>query len=262
MFGLLKNLVKHAVRTTGFELVRTGQAGHDTKTIRPDIDHEDGKILIAVRPFTMTSEERILALIDAVRYLVKHKIEGAMVECGVWKGGSMMATCLALLQAEESSRDIFLYDTFTGMTQPTDIDRSYDGSLAAEQLRNTVQGTGVWCEASLDEVRANLLSTNYPAAKIRFVSGPVEKTIPDTMPSTIALLRLDTDWYESTRHELLHLYPKLVSGGILIVDDYGHWQGSRRAVDEYFAASGNRIFLHRVDYTGRLAVKSESKEGL
>ena len=72
------------------------------------------------------------------------------------------------------------------------------------------------------------------------------------MPERIALLRIDTDWYESTRHELVHLYPRLSPGGVLIIDDYGHWQGARKAVDEYFQAG---LFLNHIDYTGRLAIK-------
>jgi len=104
-------------------------------------------------------------------------------------------------------------------------------------------------------VQANLGRTGYPAERIHYVKGKVEETIPATLPSRIALLRLDTDWYESTRHELQHLYPLLSTHGVLIIDDYGHWQGARQAVDEYFAASAEPVFLHRVDYTARLVVK-------
>ena len=95
----------------------------------------------------------------------------------------------------------------------------------------------------------------YPAERIHFVQGKVEETIPRVLPERIALLRLDTDWYESTRHELIHLYPKLCAGGVLVLDDYGHWQGSRKAVDEWMAQTGTRMLLNRVDYTGRIAVK-------
>jgi O-methyltransferase len=87
-----------------------------------------------------------------------------------------------------------------------------------------------------------------------FVKGPVEETIPRTTPERIALLRPDTDWYESTKHELVHLYPRLVPGGVLMIDDYGHCSGARKATDEYF--SGSLLFLNRSDYTGRLAIKT------
>lgn len=91
---------------------------------------------------------------------------------------------------------------------------------------------------------------------LEFVIGPVEETLITKVPERIALLRLDTDWYESTRAELEYLYPRLVVGGVLIVDDYGHWKGARKAVDEYFAALGNDApLLNRLDYTGRMAVR-------
>ena len=96
-------------------------------------------------------------------------------------------------------------------------------------------------------------STGYPPEWVAYVEGLVEETITRSAPTRIALLRLDTDWYESTHHELVHLYPQLERGGVLIVDDYGHFAGARKAVDEYFA--DDPILLSRIDYTGRMAVK-------
>ena len=83
----------------------------------------------------------------------------------------------------------------------------------------------------------------------------MEDTVPDTVPEKIALLRLDTDWYASTLHEMRELWPLLGSGGVLIVDDYGHFAGARQAVDEYLEESGERVLLGRLDYTGRMCVK-------
>ena len=117
------------------------------------------------------------------------------------------------------------------MSEPTEADRSHSGEAASAQLARTTRGAGVWCEAGLDDVRANLHSTGYPPERIHFVQGKVEDTLPGTLPAQVALLRLDTDWYESTAHELKHLYPLLQAHGVLIIDDYGHWQGARRAVD-------------------------------
>ena len=102
-----------------------------------------------------------------------------------------------------------------------------------------------------------MLSTGYDIARTHFVAGDVEQTIPGVVPEQISLLRLDTDWYESTRHELKHLYPRLIRGGVLIIDDYGHWKGARQAVDEYLAETGAKLLLNRIDYTGRAAVKTE-----
>ena len=168
-----------------------------------------------------------------------------------------MAAALTLLQAGADDREIYLFDTFEGMSQPTERDRTPDGLSAQQQLDGDPARAGVvWAVARLDEVRANMVSTGYPPERIHYVKGPVEQTLPSSAPEgPIALLRLDTDWYESTKQELTHLFPRLSSGGILIIDDYGHWEGARQAVDEYFAARGQPFFLHRIDYTGRLLVK-------
>ncbi|PWT99355.1 MAG: macrocin O-methyltransferase, partial [Terriglobia bacterium] len=170
--------------------------------------------------------------------------------------GSSMAMALSLMAHNERSRTIWLYDTFEGMTEPTEADRIHSGASASALLQaareyERKESSRVIAYASLEDVKANLARTGYPLQ--RHIKGPVETTIPLTVPERVALLRLDTDWYESTRHELEHLYPRLVPGGILIIDDYGWWQGARKAVDEYFA--GQAVYLHRIDTTGRLLVK-------
>jgi len=138
---------------------------------------------------------------------------------------------------------------------PTEKDRDYNGISAETQLSTQTKGTGVWCEASIEDVQANMSFTGYPSDRIHYVQGMVENTIPANMPDKIALLRLDTDWYASTKHELEHLYPLLEKGGVLLIDDYGHWQGARQAVDEYFAKSGMVPLLARIDSTCRCFVK-------
>ena len=205
----------------------------------------------------MPSPSRVTALCEAVRYLADAEVQGDVVECGVWRGGSMMAVARSLLQFGDTSRHLYLFDTFQGMTAPTKKDVTFRGDSAARllEVEAPAEAESVWCIASLEEVRSNMQATGYPSARIHYVEGRVEETIPAQMPDSIALLRLDTDWYESTRHELEHLYPRLVKGGVLILDDYGHWQGARQAVDEYFARTGGRPLLHRIDYSGRLAIK-------
>jgi hypothetical protein len=196
-----------------------------------------------------------------VRYLGQARIPGDIVECGVWKGGSSMAIALSLLAAGDSARTLYLYDTFEGMPPPTDADRSLDGRSAAEQLATSERDAPVWAVAGSAEVARNMAVTGYPAERLRFVEGKVEETIPGVVPERIALLRLDTDWYESTRHEFRHLYPRLSVGGVVVIDDYGHWQGARQATDEYFAEHGIRMLLHRIDYTGRIGVKLDAAGG-
>jgi O-methyltransferase len=213
----------------------------------------DAEIIEKVREFSMTSQARLLAVIDAVRYLSKKKIPGAIVECGVWRGGSSMAAALTLLQEKDTERDLFLFDTYSGMTPPTDQDVSRDG----QEAKKLMTDPEVLCAASLEDVRANMHSTGYPETQTHFIVGPVERTITATSgPQEIALLRLDTDWYESTHHELVHLFPRLARDGVLIIDDYGHWQGARKAVDDYFASNNLTYLLQRIDYTGRMLVKT------
>jgi O-methyltransferase len=213
------------------------------------------EIVRRVQAYTMTSIERIHAAICAVDAVLDGGIAGDIVECGVWRGGSMMAMACALLRRGVSDRTLWLYDTFCGMTPPTERDIQYDGAPAAHLLATSSRDAHVWAIAGLEEVRRNLTSTGYPPEHFHFIAGPVEETIPAAIPESIAILRLDTDWYASTRHELVHLYPRLSAGGVLIVDDYGHWRGSKEATDEYFGQTPDAPSLQYIDYTGVLAVK-------
>ncbi len=223
---------------------------------RRELPEADVRVIDAVRKYTMTSIERLAALMEAVRYVERANIPGAFAECGVWRGGSMMAIAYTLLAVGKTDRDLYLYDTFEGMPPPTDADRAGDGTPAEVLLEEESRDSWVWAYSSLDEVKANLARTGYPAERVHFIKGKVEDTIPQQGPGPLALLRLDTDWYESTRHELQHLFPLLANRGVMILDDYGHWQGARKATDEFMAAQPSPYYLHRIDYTGRLMIKS------
>jgi O-methyltransferase len=225
--------------------------------IPPDMTMEFIDFYGRCRDYTMTSCERMFALHEATRYVVEAGIEGDYVECGVWRGGSSMMAALTLMDLGETDRSMYLYDTFEGMPAPTADDFStVSGERAPQIWAAHERGThNEWCYAPLDDVESNMRATGYPAEQVLLVKGLVEETIPAVLPEKIALLRLDTDWYESTRHELEHLYPLLAVGGVLIIDDYGHWDGARKATDEYFAADGRKILLSRVDYTGRMGVR-------
>lgn len=235
--------------------------GYEIKRKTADLSADERAMVERTRAFTATGPGRVVGLMDAVKYLVNNRIEGSIVECGVWRGGSVMAAAWTLLALGDTSRDLYLFDTFEGMSPPSEHDRLMDGTPAGQILqdleRSEAEGN-YWCFAGLDLVKKNVLSTGYPAERVHFIKGKVEDTLPASAPDRIALLRLDTDWYESTRHELLHLYPRLVEGGVLIVDDYGAWQGARRAVDEFFRERDFAPLFGRLDYTGRLAVKLRS----
>jgi hypothetical protein len=174
------------------------------------------------------------------------------VECGVWRGGSSILAALTFQRLGDSDREYVLFDTFAGMTEPTEADGAEVRRRWEDQQD---EGHNRWAYTSREEVEANLRGAGVDAEAVRLVEGPVEETIPAHAPERIAILRLDTDWYESTRHELVHLYDRLEPGGVLLIDDYGRWQGARRAVDEYFGARPEHIYLMRIDNTGRLVVK-------
>lgn len=222
-----------------------------------DFSQQEIETVRSVQPFTMTSPERIVSLIHSVEYVVKAGIPGSIVECGVWRGGSMMAAAKTLLRCGCNDREIYLFDTYEGMPAPSVKDISVTGASASDEFnrRKISEDASEWCLATVEDVERNLLQTGYPPEMLRFVKGKVEDTIPMSSLDTIALLRLDTDWYESTLHELRHLYPRLAPGGILILDDYGHWQGARKATDEFLAENGVTLLLNRIDNTGRIAVK-------
>jgi O-methyltransferase len=241
------NIVSTAVRGLFSQL---GYTIHRTPSW-PDMDAQTIALFRSVRSFTMTSIERVYALRESVKYIIRHNVPGSIVECGVWKGGSMMAVAKTLLELE-TERDLYLFDTFEGMPPPTAVDVDLYGVQADVLLKTNPMTPAI---APFEEVCRNMYSTGYNAARINLVRGKVEDTLPRAAPREIALLRLDTDWYQSTLHELVHLYPRLIKGGILIIDDYGHFVGSKKAVDEYFQKNGIPIFLNRIDYTGRLAVK-------
>jgi hypothetical protein len=231
--------------------------------IESSLSDDHREIVARAQPYTMTGPERLAAAIDAVEYVVAREIPGALAECGVWRGGSVLAMVLALQRLGVTDRDIYLFDTFEGMTAPTDADTSsFDGPAVPAWNRAAANKQRLWdwwfdpSDVSVDRVRDVLSSTGYPSDRLHFVVGNVESTLPREAPDELAVLRLDTDWYESTRHELEHLYPRLVRGGVLIIDDYGHWDGCRKAVDEYFANSSPPILLSRIDYAARLGVKS------
>lgn len=232
---------------------------HELQVLFPEATAAERRILLDVKPYTMTSWERLWALVRAVRYVDARSLPGAFVECGVWRGGSSMAAALAFALAGDTGRDLYLFDTFAGMSRPTDDDRTLvsDQQAMDKWLREQTAGDGsTWCHASLQDVQANLARTGYPPERLRMVQGKVEDTLrrTETLPAQIAILRLDTDWYESTKAELDELFWRVTPGGVVIFDDYGHWAGAKKAVDEFLAGQPPYL-LHRIDDTGRLLVR-------
>ena len=164
-----------------------------------DFDADARETIVRVKDQTMMDPEKLYAFIVAVRYICKHEIPGDIVECGVWRGGAIMAAALTLNQLGSDDRRFYLYDTFTGMPRPGQRDRSLANkldTLAYFEGRQTGDDSSDWCCASVDIVRHNLATIPYDQEKFVLIEGKVEDTLPRTLPGPIAILHLDTDWYE------------------------------------------------------------------
>jgi O-methyltransferase len=255
----IKDLMQHFFGMLGYEIIISGHKGGITvyNNFPKDMDGEFKAVYELCRDYTATSIERMYGLFMAIKFVIDANIPGDFVECGVWKGGSAMLMAQTLLNMQETARKIYLYDTFAGMTKPTEKDTLIaNGSPASKTWKKMQKDSyNAWAFSPIEEVKSNMLMTNYPQDNIVYVKGKVEDTIPAAIPDNIALLRLDTDWYESTYHELKHLFPLLAHGGVLIIDDYGHFAGAKEAVDTYFKENRIAMLLNRIDYTGRIGIK-------
>lgn len=252
----MKLFVKKILRNIGYEIKKADStlsiSGIPIDMTEPDFTNIYNKC----KQFSTCSVEPMYSLFKSIEYIVKNNIPGDFVECGVYKGGSAMLMALTLIHFKHTDRKIYLYDTFEGMSEPTENDVDFSGNSAKKLLNKSEREKDIiWCYGPLDEVKKNMLSTGYDSEKIIFTKGKVEDTIPFVLPNSISILRLDTDWYESTKHELVHLFPLLVKKGVLIIDDYGHWEGARKAVDEYFESHQDKMLLNRIDYTVRTGIK-------
>ena len=233
-----RGLIQASLRVVGLELRR---ARHNYAEVTP----QERAVMKRFSVYTMTPEARQWSMLQAIEYVDRCQIPGAIVECGVWRGGLMMLA----KAAGSTPRDFYLFDTFDGMPPPEAVDTAPDGTPAAAQYRPG------WCRASLDEVRDNFRRHGLLDDRVIFRKGPVEETLKAfPLPEAIAVLRLDTDWYASTKIELEKLYPRLSPGGVLIIDDYGSWMGQKRAVDEYFG--GRLPLLTPIDWAARVAIRS------
>ena len=200
-------------------------------------------------PWTMVDQRQFEIALDAVIQVNKEKIPGDIVECGVWKGGMSMSMAIVNLRYD-TQRHFWLFDTFEGLPEPTsefDDERAkkhysdLNAGLMTEKVKNSLVNRGMeegkWNYGPLDVVKNNMRYTTYPSENIHFIKGKVEETLLNSaLPEKIAILRLDTDWYESTKAELDILWDRLQPGGLLLVDDYCHWKGAKNAVDHFFAS--------------------------
>lgn len=195
--------------------------------------------------FSMISQARFRANIQCVETVLKEDVPGDIVEIGVWKGGSVMSM-MFVCDYYKQYRTIHLFDTFSGMTPASDIDTRVSDNIHFNRFIPTADAY-FHCKASIEEVKENLNRIKYPCEKINFHVGDICKNT--FIPDSIAVLRLDTDFYESTRHELEQFYDVVSPGGFVIIDDYGYWNGARKAVDEWLQHHPE-VTLTPIDDTG------------
>lgn len=248
---MLKKVANTVLSPLGYQLIKS-----DNRTLY-DLDEVFFDIYHKCQNYTMTSIQRMYSLYKATEYVVNFNIPGDIVECGVWKGGSSMLTASTLSKMGNIEKHIYLYDTYEGMAEPTgkDIETGSNAMVWKTWKHHQKENLNKWCYVPLEEVKVNMFSTEYPQDKLVFIKGKVEDTIPKIIPDKISILRLDTDWFESTYHELQHMFPRLSKYGVLIIDDYGFWKGVREATDKYFAENRIKMLLNRIDECGRIGIK-------
>lgn len=248
----LRKIFDPLLAKAGYRLARL-----EPKSFPIEFDDKDREIVshVSRNNLSMTSFERLYATLMACRHVCENRIEGDFVECGVWRGGNTLIAA-DVFRRIAPGRKAYLFDTFTGMTKPTEFDVARIGINALEQFFQLQKDNyNEWCYASLEDVQKNFQDRGLLSQAV-FVQGDVLKTLRDEaqLPERLSVLRLDTDWYESTKLELEVLYPRLTTGGVLIVDDYGYWDGAKKAVDEYFSTHP-KPFLQYIDHTSRIGVK-------
>jgi O-methyltransferase len=253
---ILKALVKRILRIANYDLVKVKNV---SRRYPVELSSAECEIIdyVLEKNLTMVSFERLVATLMSCKHAILNSIEGDFVECGVWRGGNAIVAA-EMIRLYGSNKHVYLYDTFTGMTEPTKLDVDLHGTDAINEFNASKRaGYNAMYYASLDDVQEQFRLRHLLNSNIHFIQGDVNQTLASNklIPSKISMLRLDTDWYESTKVELQVLYPKLSVGGCLIIDDYGIWQGSRKAVDEYFAEYKPKPFLQYIDNTGRLSIK-------
>jgi len=257
---MLKKIVRKTLNSMGVDIVKIRKK--PKVRIPVEIGREEQEIVshIQKNKLSMVSQERLWATLMACKHVINNNIDGDFVECGVWRGGNSLLAA-SIFRMYGSDKRVYLFDTFAGMTEPTEEDkRIFKEQSVMDVFKESQRGSyNDWCYASIEDVQNSFLQSGLLTEGVRFIKGDVGQTleVSDNIPEKISVLRLDTDFYESTKKELEVLYPRLSVGGVLIIDDYGTWAGSKKATDEYFANAGKRPFLQYTDRTGRAAVKFE-----
>jgi len=185
--------------------------------------------------YTMTSSRRGRALQRLARRLDHDGVPGALVDCGVWNGGSTV-----LLSEASPDRDVWAYDSFEGLPEAGPLDGPESTSWTGE------------CLGAEEKLREGFRRYASPE-RLHVVKGWFDQTFAATADDVgpVALLHADGDWYESVMLTLRTFYPRVSPGGFVVIDDYGAWPGAKRAVDEFRQEVGETAPMVSADFTGR-----------
>ena len=250
MISLIKRIIRKSSALV-FLYERVLFLGHLFKNDILRLRVEKAHVFLKVLPYTMAGYKRLANAYDLAQDIENNGVKGSFVEFGVWKGG-ISGAMAKVADSRGSKRIVWLFDSFEGLPEPTDK----DGGVAQEYAED--KATGKFesikrCVGPLEDVQHLLFSVlRLQKENIKVEKGWFQETLPlvKTELGPIAILRLDADWYESTKYLLEELYDQVVSGGYIIIDDYGHWEGCKKAVDEFMEKRNIKTELIRIDYTG------------
>jgi len=257
-----KTFVKRVVELTAYEIRRRPVSSKGTER-RSDM--AANRAIARIRPSSMVSHRGLITLYEQVAHCETAGLSGALVECGVWKGGAAALMAIANLEQGSERRALHLFDSFVGIPEPIarlDGERAVRETVgkpedAQGRLRTANDYSHRGGPGSEREVRDLLGDVGYPQELVHVHQGWFQETVPSDAKSIgpVALLRLDGDLFESTKICLEHLYEPVVSGGFIVIDDYGAYDGCRRAVDEFLAKASPLPFLCRVNSDIRYLIK-------
>ncbi len=263
---MLNRFIKYLFNIAGFNISKT-KKWDDLRGY--DLEAEAQEAIGKIHKHTMVTYPRLVTLYQQAVFCEHSNIKGSFVECGTWKGGSTGLAALANLKHGSTRRHIHLFDSFEGIPEP---DKSVDGNLAIEQVKSVRGGTSGklvavkgFYEKYADgvgtlEINRDLMENiiGYDSNFLHYHKGWFQNTLPLVADEIgeIAILRLDGDWYASTKVCLDNLYDNVVSGGFVIIDDYGEYDGCQKAVDEFMEKRNINSFLNYIDGGGRYWIKS------
>lgn len=237
--NFIKNLINKIINHVGYRII-----SNNSNIIKELYFELDSSVAPFIKPNTMLNDLRLKNIVDIVQYICRNNVEGAVVECGVWKGGSVALMAHTMLQ-EKKVKSLHLFDAFDEICEP---DAAVDGDRAVQEVGGLQNATGklqsvkgiynndVIGGAGNDELVKDLIlnKIKFPENQLFIHKGWFQDTLPlATNIDKIAFLRLDGDWYASTKVCLDYLYDKLVVGGVIAIDDYGAYEGCKKAVDEF-----------------------------